>query len=403
MDMKIELGGRDAGTIRYDSLPAFYYVFRELGFQVHIDSKNQKVQLKSGLAGKQIWISADHDSRQEAFRKAKLERTVLEHIKNFLTSCGAEVLLNGEMGYAEKTDLHLKLALYEIPSIKEPILELTYNISQDDKKWVEHFQNECRLAGTKFRVNEVTTNGNSSIMKIHIMYPEIMEDLFWNKFGENHAMIITTGILSRLIGSSTLSIFSLVPLELFQIHEAPTEKNKKNDVAEKQRQEKILETKKEEAEVFFDYHLFVDADDGIKIKIFGNLHIKNSGTEILRNPVICIRSTPLESIKITGQILPPNVTKTLGVMNNDGAKGWKFMNDNWIEEAEEKGETWICPIQSLNILPGEMESISNLQISVLKLAEKNIRVEAFVYFIEQGLEFHANNKISLMLSQKKKQ
>jgi hypothetical protein len=152
-----------------------------------------------------------------------------------------------------------------------------------------------------------------------------------------------------------------------------------------------------EAEVFFDYRLLIDKSDNKKIKVLGNLHIKNVGTEVLRNPVICLRAKPEESIKITGQILPPKVAQTFGVMSNEGPKGWKYMNDDWLEQTM-KGETWICPIQQMNIYPQQVESLSNLQINIFNLEEhETILVEAFVFFKEQELEFAANNHISISL------
>jgi hypothetical protein len=225
-------------------------------------------------------------------------------------------------------------------------------------------------------------------------------------------MSITIGILARFHENSPLSVLSLVPIEIFSnmfVHSENTGLNlepamqKEKRLPEKKKflLKKPTITKRKEAEVFLDYHIFIEElEERNKIKLIGNLHIKNIGTEVLRNPVICLRSSPSESIKISGQILPPNVAETLGVMKNEETKGWKYMNEEWFEEME-RGETWICPIQSKNINPRQTESLTNLQISVLQPEENsNIRVEAFVFFKEQDLEISSSNQISLLLTKK---
>jgi hypothetical protein len=412
MDIKVEVGDKGAGTIPYESLPAFTYLFRELGFDVQPDTENQKVQLCSALHGKRIVISSDYDVKYNTFRKHLLERKVLEYIQTFLSACGAKVIIMDEKKKSEKSDFHVYFSLFEIPVIKEPILELIHNSKSGNKKLLDIFHYECTRTGTKFKSNEVVRSSNNPFINIQIMYPVITDEDFWGKLGERYAMSITIGILARFLESSPLSVLSLIPIEIFSnmfvhsentgLHLEPAmQKEKKLPEKRKFLLKKPTITKRKEAEVFLDYHIFIEElEERNKIKLIGNLHIKNIGTEVLRNPVICLRSSPSESIKISGQILPPNVADTLGVMKNEETKGWKYMNDEWFEEME-KGETWICPIQSKNINPRQTESLTNLQISVLQPEENsNIRVEAFVFFKEQDLEISSSNQISLLLTKK---
>ncbi|PAK34987.1 hypothetical protein [Peribacillus simplex] len=412
MDIKVKVGDKRAGAIPYESLPAFTYLFRELGFEVQPDTENKKVQLSSALHGKRIVISSDYDVKYNTFRKHLLERKVLEYIQTFLSACGAKVILIDEKEESERADFHLYFSLFEIPGIKEPILELIHNSKSANIKLLDIFHYECTRTGTKFKSNEVVRGANNPFINIQIMYPVITGDDFWEKLGEKYAMSITIGILARFHESSPLSVLSLVPIEIFSnifVHSENTEINlepamqKEKKLPEKKKflLKKPTITKRKEAEVFLDYHIFIEElEERNKIKLIGNLHIKNIGTEILRNPVICLRSSPSESIKISGQILPPNVAETLGVMKNEETKGWKYMNEEWFEEME-KGETWICPIQSKNINPRQTESLTNLQISVLQPEENsNIRVEAFVFFKEQDLEISSSNQISLLLTKK---
>ncbi|ASS96801.1 hypothetical protein [Peribacillus simplex] len=412
MDFRVEVGEKEAGTIPYESLPAFTYLFRELGFDVLPDTENQKVQLCSALHGKKIVISSDYDVKFNTYRKGHLEKKVLEYIKTFLSACGAKVILKDGKKESENADFHVYFSLFEIPVIKEPILELIHNSKSTNKKLLDIFHYECTRTGTKFKSNEVVSGAKKPFINIQIMYPVITDEDFWEKLGEKYAMSITIGILARFHESSPLSVLSLVPIEIFSNMFVHSENTGVNLEPTMQKEKRLPEKKKflvkkptfpkrKEAEVFLDYHIFIEEhEDRNKIKLIGNLHIKNIGTEVLRNPVICLRSTPSESIKISGQILPPNVAETLGVMKNEETKGWKYMNDEWFEEME-KGETWICPIQSKNINPRQTESLTNLQISVLQPEENsNIRVEAFVFFKEQDLEISSSNQISLLLSKK---
>ncbi|MBT2667103.1 hypothetical protein J7J00_16525 [Bacillus sp. ISL-4] len=412
MDFRVEVGDKEAGTIPYESLPAFTYLFREMGFDVQPDTENQKVQLCSALHGKRIVLSSDYDVKHNTFRKHLLERKVLEYIQTFLSACGAKVILIDEKMESERADFHVYLSLFEIPVIKEPILELIHNSKSTNKRLLDIFHYECTRTGTKFKSNEVVRGANNPFINIQIMYPVMAEEDFWKKFGEKYAMSITIGILARFQESSPLSALSLVPIEIFSNMFVPSQNTRLNLEPALQKEKRLPEkkrfllkkptiNKRKEAEVFLDYHIFIEElEERNKIKLIGNLHIKNIGTEVLRNPVICLRSTPSESIKISGQILPPNVADTLGVKKNEETKGWKYMNDEWFEEME-KGETWICPIQSKNINPRQTESLTNLQISVLQPVENsNIRVEAFVFFKEQDLEISSSNQISLLLTKK---
>ncbi|MDQ1003600.1 hypothetical protein QFZ28_004000 [Neobacillus niacini] len=154
------------------------------------------------------------------------------------------------------------------------------------------------------------------------------------------------------------------------------------------------ELKNSAVEAFFDYQILFDRNKNSKIIVFGNLIIKNTGNTVLQNPIICFQLSPKGNVNFTGQLVPPNIAETRGVVNSE--KGWKYMYDDWFQQAEEKGEIWICPIKSINILPGQKESFQNFQISLVKEEnQQNLKVEGYVYFQEQGLQYKANNRITL--------
>lgn len=421
MDVKIVFAGQEKGTIPYASLPAFRLLFRECGFQVHWDEENRKIELRPGLSSKILFIAQDDSSYPHAFRKGKLEWEMLEQIQHLLAGCGAEVVLQKNSTAIGQGDLRLKLSVLEIPSIKKPIMEVSHDLKASNQKWLALLQDECRKAGIQFS-SKVDASEISPHLTVQFKYPQKDDSLFWTKFKENSAMMLVMGILARLQGDHPLSMLSYLPFEhlpfwskdLTKVQQASeitaqttksVPKSRESAVKmlreeklrkEKLREEKTKEEKRTEVEVFFDYQVLLDSNNSNRIMVLGNLHIKNTGTEILRNPSICLRSTPAESIKISGQILPPNLASVRGVMNDEGVKGWKYMNDEWLEESQKKGETWICPVQPVNIPPRQIESFQNFQISILKPEEhKNLKVEAFVFFKEQGLEYAANNQIAL--------
>ncbi|MED4912172.1 hypothetical protein P9761_28880 [Brevibacillus centrosporus] len=154
--------------------------------------------------------------------------------------------------------------------------------------------------------------------------------------------------------------------------------------------------KRLEAEVFLDYTLFHSDLEHRPFLLIGNLYVKNTGTEDLINPIICLRVSPMESIKLGGQILPPNLVETMGVQSSSGIKGWRYLEDDWFSQAQERGEYWIAPIQPILISPKATEPFQNFQISIKKPENGSIvTVEAVVLFNEQEIHFPANNRIAI--------
>ncbi|MED1824016.1 hypothetical protein [Brevibacillus agri] len=150
------------------------------------------------------------------------------------------------------------------------------------------------------------------------------------------------------------------------------------------------------AEVFFDYTL-IHSDSAEKpYLLIGTLQVKNTGTEVLYNPIVCLRVTPADSIKMGGQILPPKLVETLAVQGSNGLKGWRYLDDDWFAQAMERGEYWIAPIQPVVIPPQSAESFQNFQVSFLKQESgKAIVVEGIVLCNDQSVHFSANNRIAV--------
>lgn len=182
------------------------------------------------------------------------------------------------------------------------------------------------------------------------------------------------------------SMFKESMWELPKTEEGPTEYS----------EEKLIRTFDEycaQAEVSFDYSTVIEPDNDRRL-IIANLRIKNTGTVVLRNPIICIRLTPAQSMKLRGQIWPPAMAKTLAFKDPAGSYGWQYLNDDWLETGTLKGEYWISPVRPTSILPQDVKSLNNLQIIVNESPDTNIvTVEGVVYFHEQGLQVPSNNRI----------
>jgi len=411
MDLKINVKKKELGKVKYEDFPAFQYFFHEMGFDIDLDSSNQSVHLTSALEKRKILITSEENVIPYSFRKHDQERLVLKQIQSFLEASGANALLKKQqMEGNTEADLYLKFALLEVPNIKEPLLELSHSSTSVYQKLVEVIKSECKKSCINFKLNPVSSNYEPASLNIKILTPVTPDDDFWGRYGEIYALVITSGIFARFIENSP---FSLIPVENLlcffskntfsyspekPVHRGDLKVTNENSELKETYENTIKENKTFAAEVYFNYHLLIeDKEDSKKVQFLGGLSIKNIGTKVLRNPVICIRSKPSKNIKITGQIVPHAFAQTKGVLSQEGAKGWRYLNENWLEEFEEKGELWICPIQSLDILPGQTETFSNLQITLLNLEEKTIRVDSSVFFPKDDLEFKSNNQISLSL------
>lgn len=154
--------------------------------------------------------------------------------------------------------------------------------------------------------------------------------------------------------------------------------------------------KRLEAEVYLDYTLMHSESENRPYLLIGTLLVKNTGTEHLYNPLVCLRVSPLSAIEMGGQVLPPNMVETLGVQSAAGIKGWKYVDDEWFEQARSRGEYWITPIRPMQIPPNMSESFQNFQISFLKQeARTTVTVEGMALFNDQQLQCIANNRIAI--------
>jgi DNA polymerase III alpha subunit (gram-positive type) len=142
---------------------------------------------------------------------------------------------------------------------------------------------------------------------------------------------------------------------------------------------------------YFDYSVIFNEEKNCVIH--GNFHLFNSGLKRLQNPLVCFRFYPEETSVLKGKIL--SLEHTDKISETESNKSWMFLDNDWANEAKERGEVWITPVSELSIDPNETISISDLQIPVKRELLDRIAVEGFIFFQKQDYKVKAANHIAL--------
>ncbi|TLS37467.1 hypothetical protein [Pseudalkalibacillus caeni] len=385
MDINVLFKGLEQGKIRYESLPSLQYVMQEAGFKVDYKMRDKTLDIQPGLSAKRVSVIP--------LAQNEMEQNVVKLVKRFLKTNGVELISDAQSDKRGFVDLRLQLDIGVTEHIYEPEMQLIH--SEKGPQMTRFLQNECTKEKLTVKVIENNDHQYSDFAMI-LKLPEGKSDM--EPLLEKFSVMLTMGILDQLRETTKLPLLSFMPLINFlQIDAKKTVPIKENSHAYR-KQLSSPEKATVQAEVFFDYQLILNRKIPGKIKLLCDLHIQNTGNRMLTSPVICLRSSPADSINVTGQILPPKRASTLGVQTNAGTIGWKFIYDNWLDQLKEKGEAWITSIHKVQIEPGQTETLSNIQMSLLEAEQvDNFIVEGFVFFKEQGVEFEANNSISVSL------
>lgn len=160
----------------------------------------------------------------------------------------------------------------------------------------------------------------------------------------------------------------------------------------------IVDDKSWNAEVFFDYSILPPQPNSEtpEFLVNGNLLIKNTGTETLTNPVLCIKITPPQSATLSGQIIPPTLVSGLAMKSNGFDKGWKYVYDDWRHKIKESGESWIAPIHDVQIAAAQTLPFPfKLTINPNQKERTTIIINGFVYFQQGNQQYRSNNQISI--------
>ncbi|WP_062231467.1 hypothetical protein [Fictibacillus sp. FJAT-27399] len=161
--------------------------------------------------------------------------------------------------------------------------------------------------------------------------------------------------------------------------------------AEEDEEENIFVKKDYECLCLFDYSIIMNENQSGFIK--GSFIIENTGLITLQNPSVCLRFNPGEANVLKGKIYSSENHE----VNQDNLANfhWMFIDNDWAQEAKERGEIWICPIREMTIEPGEKSVIQDYQIPFKKEIIGNLTVEAFVFFNKQQYKVKAANQISI--------
>lgn len=141
---------------------------------------------------------------------------------------------------------------------------------------------------------------------------------------------------------------------------------------------------------YFDYSVILTKEKTGFVR--GTFYIENTGTDPLDNPYICFRFQPAESAALKGKI----VSLISGPTQEELTQfTWMFMDNEWAEQAKERGEIWVCPLRETKLSSGERLSLNDFQIPIKSKIDNNILVEAFVYFHKQNYKAKAVNHIAI--------
>ncbi|MFA4135008.1 MULTISPECIES: hypothetical protein [unclassified Brevibacillus] len=451
MDVEVYYSGQRGGTMPYAALPAFRLFCKQNGFQLKWDSTNKRVDLDSGLKGKVcVLFTGISTGGGTAY-----EWEVLGNVQKFLSDSGMEVVISqNNPSLAKNTDVAIRFSLKEMRVLEKP--RLIFFQSEDEKRQdlVKCLRAELQHSGIPCHYKVTKNQKQPSIVHIQLQLPLFTEVSKRKLYAEKIALHLASGVLEYFQNGLHIQPMAFLPptiLKLFystmlstsdkEIQQGADEKPwaeeqstiqesngssaedsesniEGNSESDSEREELMILAEEElldqvvtihpveevpeqvetrtAAEVYFDYTLIHSESVEKPYLLIGTLQVKNTGNVELKNPIVCLRVSPVDSIKMGGQVLPPTLVETMAVQGTSGLKGWRYLEDDWFAQAMERGEYWIAPIQPVTIAPESTESFQNFQISFLKQeAGKGIVVEGVVLCNDQTVHFSANNRIAV--------
>ncbi|MDQ0246437.1 hypothetical protein J2S09_004041 [Bacillus fengqiuensis] len=425
MNIKVYLSGQESGIISYPSLAAFRLFCEQCGFSTAWDMHEQKIFVEPSLKEKTVVLKLAYEQIHEEMAKELGEKFSVS-LQQFLSNTGANVVIHDGDSLSNNGDFFIFLTFSsDIHPPSTPTLTFFNNFKHKYKSLKHHLHEELKHLNVDHIFEDPTKESKKNkssfgpFLDTKCTLPEFDDQSNLHKFGENLALLFASSILyyfSQGYRSSTFSFLGPDILKVFLNHnmklpsaeqteqipsslvpadiKSPSYTNENTAAPPTPVQMVSPPEKTLQAEVFFDYTV-IHSNKADQFIITGNFNIKNTGNDNLYNPIVCLRANLPANVQLSGQILPPNMVEGMGLRNDDGVKGWRFMDDNWYEKAQEHGEYWICPIQPLQISLAETQSVQNFQLRVNKPEkEKKVVVEGFVYFQSHDLNFASNNRIA---------
>jgi hypothetical protein len=409
MDVEIYQNGEKKGRIAYPSLLFYQLLCQQAGFRTRWDPRERKLHLVAGLENRKVYLASDTEDKDLSY--------IMEKTESFLAGTGADFLrLRGNAPPSDQGDVCLYVALERIQS-DTPRVHILHTPGPRGQIWARAFGKEFRMGGFTVRVKRHPKQRSPlPVVELRCQLPEGKnreEEVL-----ERIAFILASALFRGLTGDNPLAALPyLSPESLNHFLPFPTSNETKTeevpkagavdvvgdaDLVASQKpdapEESPLPAPIRQAEVYFDYQLLIPESEESPYLILGNMLIKNTGSEDLLNPVICLQATPANRVRVKGRIVPPKMVDTLGVQSVDGSStaGWQYMESDWFQQAKERGEYWIRPIRPLRISPGETEIFSNFQINISK-PEKGgtVTVQGVVFFNDKDIRFPSNNRVTI--------
>ncbi|GED13644.1 hypothetical protein [Aneurinibacillus migulanus] len=146
---------------------------------------------------------------------------------------------------------------------------------------------------------------------------------------------------------------------------------------------------------FFTYSVILpdNGEEENDVLVMGDFIVKNTGSETLHAPVICIRISPAGAGVLSGKIRT-NKKRASFFIEANHTNEWHYAGQNEAEREKTNGEYWLAPNFCSELAAGESLAFSNFTLSLAKPSESNsIIVEGFAYFKEQNEGITSLNNI----------
>lgn len=155
------------------------------------------------------------------------------------------------------------------------------------------------------------------------------------------------------------------------------------------------EQSKAEGLAWFNYAVMLPDMDEVEseLTVIGNLIVKNTGSKILNDPMICIRTKPTQEVRLGGKIGSEKHTALM--VDGPNVESWHYFHDNWKEKTKETGEHWLKPNQFKQLEPDKSISFAHELRILTTNREKFLMVEGFFYCEEINNGISALNKITI--------
>jgi hypothetical protein len=393
MDTVVYMNGRKMGSIPHSYVASFLIFCEQYGFQAQWNADTKSILFDSRVRKKVVVSCGENDESHT------IEEQILDNITDFVSALGVDtVLLTDRESRELDGDLYVTLSIAHLPFINFPIVYTNYSLDLREYRIAHFLEKHLYNNRVKFVFNKSPYNPTSlPFLHAECVLPEIKLQSVLQQWIEEISMVLAFCIVQSLKIETQSPVVSFLLQSMFE--ELMRELPKKEENPVEHSDGKSIRTFDDEhdaqAEVSFDYSTVREPDNDRRL-IIANLRIKNTGNIVLTNPLICIRLTPAQSMKLRGQIWPPAMVKNLAFKQPTGSTGWQYVNDDWLETGIIKGEYWIRPMRPMSISPQSVESLDNLQIVVNETPETAlVTVEGIVYFHDQGLQVPSRNRIIL--------